>query len=79
MLIVRMAAKKKQNSKRRKRRRKIVTKMVGYGVKKRRRTRKKQGHGRTTNGIAIDRKQLAGVSPLDSLDLYRSQLATAPK
>ena len=74
-----MAAKKKQNSKRRKRRRKIVTKMVGYGVNKHKQTRKKRGHRRTTSNIAINRKQLAGVAPLDSLDLYKSQLATAPK
>ena len=32
-----------------------------------------------TNQMGVNKKQLAGIVPLEELDLYKAQLATRPK
>ena len=82
-----MAKKKKRTTKKRKSRRgaagvnslkTLKRKLRGYGLAKQKGKRKGGGGGGRLNkgGIKVDSKQLAGLRPMDGLQLYRSQLAS---
>ena len=65
------SSKTKRKNGKKKLKRKI--KIVGLGMKKSKRKFKQ------TNQMGVNKKQLAGIVPLEELDLYKAQLATRPK
>lgn len=65
MLNIKKTRKKRKNA--------VPKQLRGYGFKKKKGTTKKKNRGQK---IKVDSKQLAGLSPMNTLDLYKSQLAT---